>query len=110
MERSPATAERRRLAVGDLALLALALVLREQLLAQANARRRDLDELVVVDELERLLERELDRRGQDDVLVGTRGADVREFLALGRVHHEVVVAAVDADDHALVDLDAVADE
>ena len=61
--------------------LALALVLGEQLLAQAHARRRHFDELVVVDELERLLEREPDRRRQDDVLVGSRGTDVRELLA-----------------------------
>ena len=35
------------------------------------------------------------------VLAG--GADVGELLALDRVDDEVVVAAVDADDHAFVD-------
>ena len=33
--------------------------------AKADRCRRDLDELVVVDELERVLERELTRRGED---------------------------------------------
>src|SRR5690606_20463876 len=97
-------------ASGLLARLALALVLRQELLAQPNRGRRDLDELVVVDELERLLEGEADRRRQDDVLVRAGRADVRELLALRRIDDEVVVAAVDADDHALVDLRAVADE
>src|SRR5690606_22169749 len=91
-------------------LAAPPLVLAQQLLPQADARRRDLDELVVVDELERLLEREADRRRQQEVLVRARRADIRELLALRRIHGQVVPAAVDADDHPFVDLVAVADE
>src|SRR4051812_15472336 len=92
------------------ALGALALVFLEEALAQADRLRRDLGELVVADELHRVLERERDRRREVDRLVLARGADVGELLGLDRVHHEVVVARVDADDHALVDGIARADE
>ena len=71
---------------------------------------RDFDQLVVVDELQRLLERHADRRREQEVLVGAGGADVGELLGLERVHHQIVVARVDADDHALVHLVAVPDE
>ena len=49
-------------------------------------------------------------RGQAHRLVRARGADVGQLLALERVHLEVVVAAVLADDHAAVDLLLRADE
>src|SRR5690606_27204536 len=90
--------------------LASALVLAQEFLAQPNALRRDLDELVVVDELERLLEREANRRREQDVLVVGRRTDVRQMLFLRRVDRQVVAAAVDADDHAFVDLVARTDE
>ncbi len=41
----------------------LALVLEQELLADADVLRRDLDEFVLVDELDRLLQRHPDRRG-----------------------------------------------
>src|SRR5690606_8389132 len=91
-------------------LLAPPLVLAQQFLPQADARRRDLDELVVVDELERLLEREADRRRQQDVLVVRGGADVRQVLLARGIHRQVVSPAVYADDHPFVDLVAGADE
>src|SRR5690606_5563607 len=69
-----------------------------QLLAQADRLRRDLDQLVVVDELQRLLERELDRRHQALVVVLAGGTEVGQLLAPQRVDGEVVVLAVDADD------------
>ena len=50
--------------------LRLAQVVVEDALAQADRLRRHLDELVVVDELERLLEGQLTRRRQDQLLVG----------------------------------------
>src|SRR5690606_13817244 len=56
-----------------------------QLLAQADRLRRDLDQLVVVDELQRLLERELDRRHQALVVVLAGGAEVGQLLAPQRV-------------------------
>ena len=43
-------------------------------------------------------------------LVGTGGAHVGELFALDRVDHEVVVAAVYADDDSLVERIAGADE
>src|SRR5690606_35730301 len=88
--------------LGGGAVGAAALVLLEVALAQADGLGRDLDELVVADELDRVLERELDGRREVDGLVLARGTDVGELLGLDRVHDEVVVAAVDADDHALV--------
>ena len=85
------------------------LVFLERALAEPYRLRRHLDQLVVVDELHRLLERHPHRIGQDDVLVAAGGADVGELLGLERVDDQVVVAAVDADDLALVDLVAVRD-
>ena len=81
----------------------VSLVLLQQTLADADGLRRDLDELVVGDEFERGFERVPDRRRQQDRLVLAGGADVGELLGLHRIHHEVVVAAVDADDHAFVE-------
>src|ERR1700760_2164101 len=84
----------------------LALVLVQQLLAQADRARRHLDQLVVLDIGESLLQRHLDRRGQPHRLVLRRGADVGELLALEHVDDQVVVARVLADDHAVVNLPA----
>jgi hypothetical protein len=84
-------------------------VLLQVALAQPDRLRRDLDQLVVVDELDRVFERQLDRRRQQDRVVLAAAADVGELLGrLDRVDDEVVVAAVDADDHALVHRVAVA--
>jgi hypothetical protein len=52
----------------------------------------------------------LSRRFQVDVLVAARGADVGQFLLLGRIDGQVVVARVFADDHAFVDFVARRDE
>src|SRR6266511_3719897 len=68
-----------------IALLLVPGVLVEGLLAQPDRLRRHLDELVLGDPLERLLERDLPRRRQDDVLVPAGGADVRELLLLADV-------------------------
>src|ERR1700759_4140652 len=73
-----------RLVAAGLLLEALALVLLEVALAQADRLGRDLDELVVVDELDRRLERELARRRQRELLVGGRRAGVCELLRLRR--------------------------
>ena len=72
--------------------------------------RRDLDQLVLGDELERRLEGERPWRRQAQRLVVGMGPDVGELLLLRRVHVHVAGAAVLAHDHALVDLDAGADE
>src|SRR5688572_3202783 len=95
-------ARRPRLILGRGARLALALVLFEEALAQADRLRRDLGQLVLADEFHRVFECERDRRREQDRLVLARGADVGELLGLDRVDHQDVVAAVDADDHAFV--------
>src|SRR5271165_654757 len=74
-------------------------------LAQAHGLGRDLDALVLGDELEGLFEREWPGRRQTLELVGRRGADVGELLLLGRVDVHLVGPGVLADDHSLVDLD-----
>src|SRR6266571_1733733 len=71
-------------------------------LAQPDRFRRDLDQLALADELDRVLERESYGRGEHDRLVLAGGADVGELLGADRVDHEVVVAGVDADDHSFV--------
>ena len=64
----------------------------------------------VGDELERLLQVELAVGGQADGLVRGRGPHVGELLLLRDVDVHVVGAGVLADDHALVDRRAGADE
>src|SRR6516165_5180649 len=76
----------------------------EQLLAQPDRGRGDLDQLVVGDIGERLLQRHLDRRDQPHGLVLGMGADIGELLALEHVDLEVVAPGVLAHDHAAVNL------
>ncbi len=85
-------------------------MLQQELLADAEVFRGDLHEFVVVDELDGLFQRHADRRGQLDVLVGPGGTDVGELLGLERVHDQVVLARVQPNDHALVNLFAGTDE
>ncbi len=75
----------------------------EDPLAQADRGRDHLHELVLLDELERLLEVELAVRCEPDRLVGRRGPHVRELLLLRDVHVHVVGPGVLAHDHPLVD-------
>ena len=63
----------------------------------------DFRQFVVFDEVQGLLQAEAYRRGENHVLIGAGGAHVGELLALGGVHHQVVAAAVDADQLAFVD-------
>jgi hypothetical protein len=89
---------------------ALALVRLQVPLAQPDRLRRDLHQLVVGDELDGRLEGQLDGRGENDVLVLARRADVGELFLADGVDHQIVVARVDAHDHALVYRLAGADE
>jgi hypothetical protein len=82
----------------------------EVALAQANALRRDFDQLVVGDEFNGFFQRQLDRRFQAHGFVRSRGAHIGKLLALDWVDYKVVVTAVDADDHALVHRLARVDE
>src|SRR6185312_1370856 len=84
---------------------ALALVVIEEALAQAQRDRGDLDQLVGVDELERRLQRKGARGGEEQLLVGGGGADVGQLLGLRRVDDQIVVARVQPDDLAPVYLD-----
>ena len=89
----------------------LALVRIQEALAQPDRLRRHLDHLVVVDVCDRLLQRRALRRGQADLVVlAAACAEVGQCLGLHRVDLEVVRLGVLADDHALVQRLAVADE
>src|SRR5260221_11946289 len=77
------------------------LIGRKNSLPQPDAPRRDLDQLVVVDELDRLLETDPARRYQADRLVGRRGAPVRLTLFLPHVDVHVARRGVLAEEHAL---------
>src|SRR5258708_14231481 len=79
------------------ALGALALVLFQVALAQADRLRGDLGELVLADELHRVLERERDRRGGGGGLVLAGGAGLGELLGLDRVSPHVLFARLAAD-------------
>ena len=79
-------------------------------LAQPHGLRRHLDALVLAQELERLVERQRAVGHEAHEHLGGGGADVRELLLARGVDVEVVGARVLADDHALVDLLAGADE
>ena len=95
---------RARSRAGSSPLGAFALVFVEELFAQPDGLGGHLDQLVVVDEFERLFQIEADRRGQDNVLVGARGADVGQLLRLHGVDDQIVGARVDADDHPRIDV------
>src|SRR5450830_2013744 len=88
----------------------LALVLFQEALAQANRFRGDLDQLVVGDEFHRVFQRHLHGRHQTHGFVGAGGTHVGQLLALDGVDDQVVVARVDADDHAFVHRVVVDDE
>jgi hypothetical protein len=74
-------------------------------LPDPNVKRGHLDALVLADELERLLEREISRRDQANELVTGRRPHVRELLLLRRVDVHVFRTRVLPDDHPFVDLD-----
>jgi hypothetical protein len=73
-------------------------------LAQTDRLRRQFDQFVIGDELDGAFQAQLDRRHQAHGFVGAGSAHVGQLLALDRVDHEVVLTAVDADDHAFVQL------
>src|SRR6185436_5739354 len=79
------------------------LVRGQDLLSQPDVLRRHLDQLIVIDELDRLLETEQARRDDADGLVRGRGAHVRLLLFLRDVDVHVALPRVLADDHAFVD-------
>src|SRR6056297_2377344 len=78
-------------------------------LAQPREVRCDLDGLVLADELQRLVQRQVPRRREPDQFVGRGGAHVGELLLLGRVDVHVLATGVLSNDHTLVDLGPRAD-
>src|SRR5690606_19955739 len=99
-----------RVALPFLARLPLAFVRVEVALAQADALGGHFDQLVVLDVSDRLLQRHLARRGQANAFILAAGAEVGELLGLQRIDLEILRLGIFADDHALVELFAGADE
>src|SRR5438093_12387239 len=82
----------------------------EDPLPEADRGRGHLDQLVLVDELERLLERQLAEGDEPHCFVRAGCAHVRQLLFAGHVDVHIGVPRVLADAHSLVDARAGADE
>ena len=76
----------------------------EELLAHADRLRRDLHQLIVIDEFQRLFQAHLHRGRQQHVFVAAGGTDVGQLLALEDVDDQIVVTRVDTDDLAFIHL------
>src|ERR1019366_2413812 len=92
------------------ALVLAALGLAHDAFAQAQAFRRDLHKFVGRDVLDRALKRHLRCRREADADAFALGAEVRELLFAHGIDRDVLVAGILADDHALVNLLARANE
>src|SRR5690606_2312210 len=79
-----------------------ALVLFQKALAQANALGRDFDQFIVLNELHTVLEREVDRWRDFGCIFFASDAEVGELLGPGGIDHQIVVTAMNADDHTFV--------
>src|SRR5258708_4120940 len=90
-------------ASGRFAAGLLPFVFLEMPLADADRLRRDFHQLVIGYEFHRVFQVQLDRRHEAHGFVGAGGAHVGELLALDRIHDQVVVSAVGADDHILLE-------
>ena len=86
------------------------LVLLQQFFAQANTLGGHFHQLILLDEFQRLFQGVAHGRCQGQRLVGTGCPDVGELLALGGIDRKIVIAAVQADDLALVHVHIGLDE
>ena len=82
----------------------LAAFLGQHLLAEADLRRGDLDQLVGLDVFEGDFQGQQAGGLEQDVLVRAGGPHVGQLLFLAGVDDHVVVAGVLGDDHALIDV------
>jgi len=80
----------------------LALMLFQEALAQTHTLRRNFHQLVIVNELNAVLKREVNWRRNFDGVFFSRDAEVGQLLGTCSVHHQVVVSAVNAHNHAFV--------
>ena len=72
-------------------------------LADADRKRCDFDEFVVIDVRDCLFQPKTGRRRQHNSVVFAGCPNVCQFLALQRVDLQIIVSAMFADHHALVD-------
>ena len=82
----------------------------QDLLSKAEVMRGDLEELVGVDELDRLLEAHEPGRDEAESFVCAGGAGVGQMLGLADVDIDVDGLAALTDDHSCVDFFAGSDE
>ena len=82
----------------------------EDRLADADGLGRDLEQLVVGEELKALLQTHLLGRDEAQGVVRAGGAHIRQLLLLADVDRDVLLLGGLADDHTLVHIDARADE
>ena len=68
------------------------------------------DKFIRCDVFDGALEGKLNRRGELDAFAFALAAKIRQLLCFGRIDGQIVTAAVDSHDHALVDTLAVTDE
>src|ERR1700674_839582 len=88
----------------------LPLIRLQNLLAQSQRFRRDLDELIVGNKFNRLLKIEIAVRHEADRLIRSRSPHVGQLLLADNVDVEIRVLCVLADNHAFVNGDARARE
>ena len=82
----------------------------QNLLPDAEVLRRDLEELIGIDELEALLKAHDLRRDELQCVVRAGCPGVGEFLRLADIDLDILGLAALADDHTGIDLDTGADE
>ena len=70
----------------------------QEALADTDRFRRDFHQFIIGNEFNCGFQRELDGWCQSDRLISTGCADVGQLLAFDRLDHQIIVAAVDADD------------
>ncbi len=83
-------------------------MLLEEFLAHANCVRGHFDQFIIIYKLQRLLQGETNWRCQDDVLVSSGSTNIGQLLGLQRIHYQVIVALMYANNHAFIDFLTVA--
>src|SRR5882672_12431965 len=98
------------LAGANLLPAARALVVRQNLFAQADGFGRNFHVFIVSDEFDGLLQAKFTMRNQADGFIRAGGAHVGEFFFARDVYFHVLLAGIFADDHAFVHVDGWPDE
>src|SRR5690606_32780287 len=107
----PSTGQGGRLPIGVSVLFgALTFVFSQQFFPQTDADGGYFHQLVVFDKFQCLFQGVAYRRGQYNGFVGAGSTHVGQLLGLGRVYHQVIVAAVQTNNHAFIHFGLRTDE